>query len=232
MANVGNMPAFAIVFLNCTVEQRHLFVKVDCHGKTTQGNSRDTFLAFRGIMKELIGILVLLFILLVAIIILKCKPKTFGEFLAALFEVIGSDKQRTSTRQDAADEYPYYSREQLLSQRELAFYQVLKQAVGDQYTIAMKVRLADLITCQRSQWNKGYGSKITHKHVDFVLIDPNDSGIKRVIELNDKSHKKARRRERDQFKANALKAAEIHFVAIKAAARYDTGSLRSEVTLQ
>ncbi|GJM26794.1 MAG: hypothetical protein DHS20C16_32090 [Phycisphaerae bacterium] len=183
-------------------------------------------------MSKLLGLFFILVVVLVATVIITRKPKTLGEFIATLFDVISSSKPPRAKPQKArpvesAEVFPYYSRKQLLTKGELAFFQVLKQAVADQYMISMKVRLADIITCPGNYWNKGYGSKITQKHVDFVLIDPNDTSIKTVIELNDKTHKRERRQKRDAFLANALRAANIPLVEIQAAASYDVAGLRS-----
>jgi hypothetical protein len=181
-------------------------------------------------MSKIIGIFLILFVVLVAIVLIKRRPKTFGEFLAALFEMLSSDKRQRTSRHDTAEAFPYYSRKQLLTKGELAFFQVLRHAVADQYMISMKVRLADIITCAGNDWNKGYGSKISQKHIDFVLIGFNDTSIKAAIELNDNSHQKERRQKRDAFLANALKAAGIPLIEIQAAASYDVASLRSTLT--
>ncbi|MCA9252075.1 MAG: DUF2726 domain-containing protein [Phycisphaerae bacterium] len=178
-------------------------------------------------MSNLIAFIVVLIALVFAMIIIRQKPKSLGEFFAALFDLINSDKPAKAHRADPVQSFPYRSKGQLLSKGEMAFFHALKKVVGEQSAIAMKVRLADIITCPGSEWNKGHGNRILQKHVDFVLIDPNSTSIQAVIELNDKTHKRERRQKRDEFLANALSAAGILLIEIPAAASYDTEELRS-----
>ena len=134
------------------------------------------------IMSNLIAFIVVLIALVFAMIIIRQKPKSLGEFFAALFDLINSDKPAKAHRADPVQSFPYRSKGQLLSKGEMAFFHALKKVVGEQSAIAMKVRLADIITCPGSEWNKGHGNRILQKHVDFVLIDPNSTSIQAVIE--------------------------------------------------
>ncbi len=54
----------------------------------------------------------------------------------------------------------YRARTHLLSAGEMAFYRVLLEAVGERHTIAMKVRLAEVITCLADSWYAGYLSSV------------------------------------------------------------------------
>src|SRR5438876_11811862 len=68
---------------------------------------------------------------------------------------------------------PYERRPALLSAGELSFYRVLQQAVGAELYIAAKVRLADLIAVRKgTEHFYTFFNKISSKHVDFVLCDP------------------------------------------------------------
>ena len=116
---------------------------------------------------------------------------------------------------------PYYSRQFLLSRGEMAFYRVLVRALPPGVVVCPKVRLADLINCPGDAWRAGYGGRISGKHVDFVLADAGTLGIRMVVELDDRSHQRSDRRERDAFVDRALEAAGIPILHVPAAAQYD-----------
>ena len=120
---------------------------------------------------------------------------------------------------------PYYSRKFLLSRGEMAFYRVLVRALPPGVVICPKVRLADLINCPGDAWRAGYGGRISGKHVDFVLADAGTLGIRLVIELDDRSHQRSDRRDRDSFVDRAFEAAGIPILHVRAAASYDVRNL-------
>jgi hypothetical protein len=121
---------------------------------------------------------------------------------------------------------PYFSKEFLLSKGELAFYDVLRRSVPPGIGISMKVRLADVIGCSGAAWKEGYGGKITQKHLDFVLFDIETTRIVAAVELDDRSHRRADRQERDGFLEQAMAAAGVRIVRVSAAASYDARRLR------
>src|SRR5688500_7169560 len=103
----------------------------------------------------------------------------------------------------------------------MAFYRVLVRALPPGLVICPKVRLADLINCPGDAWRQGFGGRISGKHVDFVLADADTLAIRMAIELDDRSHERPDRRERDAFVDQALQAARIPVVRFPAAAQYD-----------
>ncbi|MEX2167732.1 MAG: DUF2726 domain-containing protein [Pirellulales bacterium] len=116
---------------------------------------------------------------------------------------------------------PYQPRGTLLSRGEGAFFRALRVALRGEYLIAFKVRLADLITCRDTAWDAGFGHLIARQHLDFVLCDWKTTEILVAVELDDRSHKLARRRRRDSFVNDALAAAGIPLVRFQAAFHYD-----------
>ena len=121
---------------------------------------------------------------------------------------------------------PYFWRGYLLSKGEAAFYHALRQAVPPDLTIAPKVRVSDVIGCDAAAWKRGFGGRISQKHVDFVLVDARTTAFMLVVELDDKTHGRRDRRDRDDFVDRALAAAGIPVLRVPAAARYDAGALR------
>lgn len=94
-----------------------------------------------------------------------------------------------------------YQRAKFLTDNEYLFYQRLKNYVypfGLQ--ILAKVRLADLVNVEKginkSEWGRAF-SKISSKHVDFAIAD--DMKITIIIELDDQSHNRYDRIQRDYF---------------------------------
>lgn len=126
---------------------------------------------------------------------------------------------------------PYFSQEFLLSKGELAFFRILRRALPDGVMVAPKVRLADVIGCTGEGWKRGFGARISRKHVDFVLADEATARILLVVELDDRSHQRADRRKRDAFVDDALAAAGVPILHVTATAAYDPSKLRREIGL-
>lgn len=122
-------------------------------------------------------------------------------------------------------DYPYYSRDTLLSDGELAFFRTLEQAVAPAHLIAPKVRLGDIVGCSERDWQRGYGPRISAKHVDFVIADRATTRILAAIELDDASHDRPERRSRDAFLNHTLDAAGIPLIRVPAAAQYSLPDL-------
>ena len=103
-----------------------------------------------------------------------------------------------------------YQPRQLLTKREMGEYLKLKQyADARGWLICPKVRLFDLIE-PKSSYNRSDRqtliNKVWAKHVDFVLVDQSLNVIG-VLELDDRSHDRPDRVERDQFVRDALEGA-------------------------
>ena len=94
--------------------------------------------------------------------------------------------------------YPYHKK-YILTKNEYAFYQQMKYITKPMgLEILTKIRLADLVEVDSgiAGWN-GYFSKIKSKHIDFAIAD--NMNILLLIELDDWSHQRADRQERDDF---------------------------------
>lgn len=119
------------------------------------------------------------------------------------------------------EKLPYRRRGPLLSPGEAAFYRVLRLAVGRQFHVAFKPRLADLLTCAEAAWANGFGHMIARHHVDFALCDYRTTEVLVAIELDDKSHNAQKRVRRDAFLESACCAAGLPLVRIRAATWYN-----------
>jgi len=128
--------------------------------------------------------------------------------------------------------FPYDPAEALLTAAERAFYEVLIDAIGDDFDILCKVRLADVIVVRpglSQRFRMRAFNRISAKHLDFVICDPESYVVIGVIELDDRSHLREDRRERDEFIDGALEAAGISILHMPAQRRYSALKLRDQV---
>ena len=113
------------------------------------------------------------------------------------------------------DKYPYERRD-LLTSNELAFYQILAPIVCQHgWQLLMKMRLADVMAVRKGTEDyMSYFNKIKAKHTDFVFCDPFTLEILAGLELDDPSHERPERQERDEFVDNAYAAAGIPLIHV------------------
>jgi len=118
---------------------------------------------------------------------------------------------------------PYRKLDALLTPAERSFFGVLQLAIKARLLIFAKVRVADILTTAKGLSNSERQSafnRIKAKHFDFVLCDPDHLGVVCVLELDDKSHKKASRQQRDNFLDSACEAAGVPLIHFQAKAAY------------
>lgn len=129
-------------------------------------------------------------------------------------------------------QFTYRRKPYLLSKAERSFYGVLSQAVAGKAMIFSKVRVADVITPQqgltRSNWQRAF-NRISAKHLDFILCDPQSCAVKLAIELDDASHDSAKRQARDTFLDVACQSAGLPLLRIRAARGYVVADLRRDI---
>ncbi|HMO13133.1 MAG TPA: DUF2726 domain-containing protein [Pirellulaceae bacterium] len=148
--------------------------------------------------------------------------------LAPILKLFGISP--TDTRGVSAPQFPYHCKDYLFTKGERAFFDVLCAAVGNDYLIFSKVRLADLIFVRRgTEKRQAYFNRIQSKHVDFVICSRDVVRPLLAIELDDASHEREDRQERDGFVDSALAAAKLPILHIKARASYDARSLRAAI---
>lgn len=128
----------------------------------------------------------------------------------------------------------YKAVQKIFTPSEQKFYHHLQQAVGDEFYIFAKVRAADVLlpvnAKDRSRWQSAF-NKIACKHFDYVLCDA-ELSIVGAIELDDASHRRADRVQRDAFIEWACKSAGVPLIRIKTAKKYDIKELRATILCQ
>lgn len=127
---------------------------------------------------------------------------------------------------------PYIAKGSLVTPAERAFLGVLEQAVGDEYRIHAKVRMADVVGVRtmrdRSRRQQAF-NRIPAKHFDFVLCTPGELMVLAAIELDDKSHGRRDRRGRDRLVTQICRAIRLPLIRFAAKRSYTVSEVRREV---
>ena len=111
--------------------------------------------------------------------------------------------------------YKYKSIENIFTNTERHFYFKLNDAIDGRYHIFAKVRVADAITPdeKKDHWQSAF-NKIKAKHFDYILCD-DDLNIIAAIELDDSSHQRPDRIERDIFLNKACRSAGLPLIRFR-----------------
>lgn len=124
---------------------------------------------------------------------------------------------------------PYRLRDDFLSPAEFSFYKVFSFLVGTRLTIQSKVRLADIFFVARPNENFAYFNKIAQKHLDFLVCDSATMKPLFGIELDDSSHKRNNRRERDEFVKSVCKAAGLPLLRFPVQRQYNPREIAAQI---
>ncbi|MEA1962330.1 MAG: DUF2726 domain-containing protein [Bacillota bacterium] len=103
---------------------------------------------------------------------------------------------------------PYHLRDYPLNNRELAVYELLNNLLeGSNYTINVKMRMADLLTLPMQTSNyQEYMNRIKERTLDIVILE--SPRLKPVLVVNVESQKDHKKKQlADQFRDNALTTA-------------------------
>jgi hypothetical protein len=120
--------------------------------------------------------------------------------------------------------FPYEPAGSLLSPAERSLFGVMEKVVEHSFVLLPKIRLADVIAVRKglsASQSQSALNRITSKHVDFVMCRQSDFSITAVIELDDQTHQRKDRMARDQFVDQALAAAGIPVLHVKAQSHYE-----------
>ena len=116
---------------------------------------------------------------------------------------------------------PYKKRDYLLTAAERSFYEVLQTVVDNQLHVFPKIRLVDLLYLPKGTENRqAHMNRVQSKHVDFVLCDLQNVRPLLVIELDDSSHEREDRKDRDAFVDQALEDAALPILHVPANRTY------------
>ena len=122
---------------------------------------------------------------------------------------------------------PYTPRKSLVTRSELRFYKSLRKAALDDWEVFAMVRIADLLkVTPNAPKRRTWLNKILSKHIDFVLCDPNTLEAMVAIELDDVSHERPERIERDKFVNHAFESAGLPLLRIPVETSYKAREIR------
>jgi len=154
--------------------------------------------------------------------------------LAAIRRALGlgaAPQQAQQLLSTQEEELPYRVRDDFLSPAERSLYGVLCAAVGEWATVCPKISLGDVFYPQSGDHsaNLRYRNHIVQKHVDFLLCDPGSMRPLLGVELDDASHQRPDRQDRDVFVDQVFAAAGLPLLRVPAQAAYDTRVLAAAV---
>jgi very-short-patch-repair endonuclease len=113
-------------------------------------------------------------------------------------------------------QYQYKKRDFFLSRAEHQCYDALIAAVGDEYLVFAQVHLPTLVDHKVTGQNwLGAFRHISEKSVDFVLCDKAYISAKLAIELDDKTHERPERQERDREVERILQDAGVPLLRLE-----------------
>jgi hypothetical protein len=148
----------------------------------------------------------------------------------AALAVIAAQKGRLPA--GGAEAPAFEPRRELFTPAERSFHGVLEQAVAGEFKVFGKVRLGDLVqpTKGLSQSRRtSLRNRIQQKHVDFVLCRPDTLEVAGVVELDDASHGRKDRTDRDDFVDKALASAGVPVVHFPARKAYAVAEVRAKL---
>jgi hypothetical protein len=128
--------------------------------------------------------------------------------------------------------YPYRAVDFLLSTTEGEFLAALRQALGADYEVYPKVRLAELIDVRKGLTRKQRTDALEHiagRHVGFVVCNRETHAIRGVVELEVGGGRRSGRRGRVPFLDAALAAAHVPLLRVPMESSYATAELRDRV---
>lgn len=128
---------------------------------------------------------------------------------------------------DMAPGFPYEKRAPLLTPAERSFYGVLRSLAETRgWEVFAKVRLEDLIEVKKgTEKYQSHRNRIKARHVDFLVCDQQTVSPIVAIELQDSSHARTDRQQRDAFVSGALEAAGLPLLAISPQRAYAVAEL-------
>ncbi len=184
-------------------------------------------------MQILIPILIISFFLLVGLCVgVIALILTKGRQQRGLCESHKPGPAELTTTRNAPAPTAYEAEPSLVTAAERSFFGVLHQALGVEYHICPKVRLADIIRPakqpSRSGWQTAF-NRIASKHVDFAICDPVDLAVLGIVELDDRTHLRFDRSLRDGAVDAALSSAGIPVIRVPARQFYSQPDLKSQV---
>ena len=151
--------------------------------------------------------------------------------VVALFVAFTFLKGKLGTNEEIEQKkYQYKKKSFFMTRAEHEFYDVLAKAVGNDYLIFAQVHLPTLLDNKVVGQNwRGAFKHISEKSVDFVLCDKAYISPKLAIELDDKTHERPDRQDRDHEVERILQGSELPLLRIENHGRFDPAELSQKI---
>lgn len=147
-------------------------------------------------------------------------------FVAVIFAIVR--RSFASVKEKA--KYRYARKNFFLTRAEHECYDALVEAVGSEYRIFAQVHLPMLVESKVVGQNwRGAFRHISEKSVDFVLCDTAYISPRLAIELDDKSHERPERQERDHEVERIFRGAGIPLLRVGNHGRFSSSDLSQQI---
>lgn len=159
----------------------------------------------------------MLYLVLIVLIIILVLEK--------IINIRNLQEKNNNRNKDIDYSEKYIKKEYLLTQTELKFYKILKNITDDMnLVICPQVPLYEIVkNIEYKDFNR-----IASKSIDFVITEQNLK-IKLCIELDDYTHKQAKRIKRDNFVNKLLSETKIKILRIPVQNFYDKEKLKNDI---
>lgn len=125
--------------------------------------------------------------------------------------------------------YQYNQKPYVMTKTEAEFYRQIILILGNEYKVFPQIRLSALLDHKVTGQNwKGALSSINQKSVDYVVCDAISLRTLFAIELDDSTHSRPDRQERDNSVEQALATGQVRLIRF----RTDTSSVEIRQTLR
>lgn len=129
--------------------------------------------------------------------------------------------------------YQYARKNYFLTRAEHECYDALVSAVGAEYNVFAQVHLSALVDHKINGQKRGAAFQhINGKSVDFLLCDKARIAPVLAIELDDKTHERPERQERDSVVEGILAQAKLPLLRLENHGRFDIDELEKKIQEQ
>ncbi len=155
-------------------------------------------------------------------------------FLLLLVRTFRMGSGLPAPRRLSGPRLPYQRREALFTPAEQRFLKVIDQAIDGRYHLFGKVRIADVVEVEPldngQDWWRHF-TKISSKHLDYVLCDRDSLVVVCAIELDDRSHDRPDRQERDRFVDSVCLSAGVPLLHFRLRSSYSVSEVRKRILM-
>lgn len=120
--------------------------------------------------------------------------------IAGVIDLFG-EKLGIKSKEKSFQKFPY-KKKNFMTRHELSYFKKLESEYGEKYYIIPQVVISDIVDVDLPRnfyAYRGYRSKIDKKTIDYVLFNKETFQPEIAIELDDSSHYRKDRQERDEF---------------------------------